>query len=199
MKTRRGSIVYASVRPPPVAPGRCPRHRRRRTRARAAPAAPARGRAGGRYPRRAGAVGPDAGVSVRDRRASCARGGSRWLLTPDAGKADRLEAFDEVSLRVDRRRANGERLTYFAEDERYVMTGTAASPVCVVDPDRATTGKTLVFFRSADKVLVDGNEEFRTQTKPRAAGLAHPHQHGEGTPVAPAARTCRCPHSAPTH
>jgi len=87
------------------------------------------------------------------------------VLTPDAGKADRLEAYDEVNLRVETRRATGDRLTYFAEDERYVMTGSASAPVCVVDPSRATTGKTLVFYRSADRILVDGNEEIRTQTK----------------------------------
>jgi hypothetical protein len=88
-------------------------------------------------------------------------------LSKDAGKADRLEATSEVNLLVDLRRATGEHLTYYAEDDRYVMTGTAASPVCVVDPDRATTGKTLIFYRSsvADRVVVDGNEEFRTQTK----------------------------------
>jgi lipopolysaccharide export system protein LptA len=74
-------------------------------------------------------------------------------------------------LRVDQRRANGDRLTYFAEDERYVMTGSAAAPVCVANPDRATTGKTLVFYRSTDKVLVDGNEEFRTQTQTQTKGV----------------------------
>ena len=45
------------------------------------------------------------------------------VLSADAGKADRLEAYDDVNLRVEMRRATGERLTYFAEDERYVMTG----------------------------------------------------------------------------
>jgi LPS export ABC transporter protein LptC len=86
------------------------------------------------------------------------------VLAAGAGRADRLEAYDDVNLRVEMRRATGVRLTYFAEDERYVMTGTATSPVCVVDPTRATTGKTLVFYRSADRILVDGNEETRTQT-----------------------------------
>jgi LPS export ABC transporter protein LptC len=94
------------------------------------------------------------------------------VLTPDAGRADRLEAYDDVNLRVETRRATGDRLTYFAEDERYVMTGSAVSPVCVVDPTRATTGKTLVFYRSADRILVDGNEETRTQT--RSGGVCAP-------------------------
>jgi lipopolysaccharide export system protein LptA len=63
------------------------------------------------------------------------------VLSADAGKAERLEAYDDVNLRVEMKRATGERLTYFAEDERYVMTGTAVAPVCVVDPNRASTGK----------------------------------------------------------
>jgi LPS export ABC transporter protein LptC len=96
------------------------------------------------------------------------------LLTPDAGKADRMEAYDDVTLRVEMKRASGDRLTYFAADERYVMTGSAVAPVCVVDPNRASTGKTLVFYRSADKVLVDGNEETRTQTKSGGACATSP-------------------------
>jgi lipopolysaccharide export system protein LptA len=100
-------------------------------------------------------------------------------LTEDAGKADRMEAYDTVSLQVERAtgnrvRATGDRLTYFTEDERYVMTGTAVAPVCVVDPNRASTGKTLVFYRASDKVLVDGNEERRTQTKSGGACATSP-------------------------
>ena len=146
-------IVYESVKPAPAAgpggrQGRRPHPLRLRAGAAARAAARSRGAGAAGAPaacrwRRAGA---DAGLR------SGPQGELRaWriemALTPDAGKADRLEAFDDVNLRVDQRRANGERLTYFAEDERYVMTGSAAAPVCVVDPDRATTGKTLVFYR----------------------------------------------------
>jgi hypothetical protein len=101
------------------------------------------------------------------------------ILTPDAGKADRMEAYDTVSLGVaratgERLRATGDRLTYFAEGERYVMTGSAVAPVCVVDPNRASTGKTLEFYRASDKVIVDGNEETRTQTKSGGACAVSP-------------------------
>jgi lipopolysaccharide export system protein LptA len=90
-----------------------------------------------------------------------------------------MEAYDTVLLQVaratgERLRATGDRLTYYAEDERYVMTGSAIAPVCVVDPNRASTGKTLVFYRSTDKVLVDGNEETRTQTKSGGACAVSP-------------------------
>jgi lipopolysaccharide export system protein LptA len=162
-------VSYEARRPPPVArgAGRSP------AAAPAAPATPAvRGPVRGRstapvpvVPMQAYLGGPQGELRA-------------WrietVLSQDAGKADRLEAYDDVTFRVDMKRASGDRLTYFAEDERYVMTGTAVAPVCFGDPSRATTGKTLVFYRSADKVLVDGNEETRTQTKSGGACAALP-------------------------
>ena len=79
------------------------------------------------------------------------------------GSLDRAEAYDEVRLRSERRTADGARMTYFAADERYVMTG---APVRTVDEEcRETTCKTLTFYRSTDRILCDGNEENRTLTK----------------------------------
>jgi LPS export ABC transporter protein LptC len=177
-------VTYESTKPIPVARGRnagrgavppvAPQASARGAPSSTAPQAPARGAtpagrtaAAGRggAPGRAAVVPGPTQAYVSGPQGQLRAWRIEMVLTPDAGKADRLEAYDEVNLTVDQRRANGERLTYFAEDERYVMTGSATAPVCVVDPDRATTGKTLVFYKSADKVLVDGNEEFRTQTK----------------------------------
>jgi len=62
------------------------------------------------------------------------------------------------------RKANGGRLTYHAADERYLLTGSAAAPVTVLDGCRAVTGKTLTFFRSTDRIVVDGDRELRTRT-----------------------------------
>jgi LPS export ABC transporter protein LptC len=165
-------IVYEAVKPPPAPRGRAAA--RGQTPTAPAPAARGRGRVTG-APAQGSAVGTRGAPVVPMPRQAYLSGPQGELrawriemaLAPDAGKADRLEAFDTVSLRVDQRRATGDQLTYFADEERYVMTGSAAAPVCVVDPDRATTGKTLIFYRSsvADRVLVDGNEEIRTQTK----------------------------------
>lgn len=175
-------LVFESRRPEPVVRGRGARGTVPSPPPVAATPPVARGRASAAAPRGGTAAG------ARGRAGQTARGAvpagpqpayvqgpqgelRAWriemTLSKDAGKADRLEATSEVNLLVDLRRATGEHLTYYAEDDRYVMTGTAASPVCVVDPDRATTGKTLIFYRSsvADRVVVDGNEEFRTQTK----------------------------------
>ena len=78
---------------------------------------------------------------------------------------ERLEAYTDITLRLDARVATGTRLTYYTADERYELSGTAATPVKVVEPCRETTGKTLIFFKAADRIIVDGNEEIRTRTK----------------------------------
>ncbi len=87
------------------------------------------------------------------------------VLAEKGGHLDRLEAYTNVSLKLEMRTATGERLTYFADDERYVMSGAGAKPVRVLETCKETTGKTLTFFKSTDRIIVDGNEEIRTQTK----------------------------------
>ncbi len=64
-----------------------------------------------------------------------------------------------------RRTATGGRLTYRASAEQYDIAGTAAAPVKVVESCREITGKTLTFYKSTDRITVDGNEEIRTETK----------------------------------
>ena len=85
-------------------------------------------------------------------------------LAPAESRLDRLEARGGVTLRQDARVATGARLTFHAADERYVMSGAPAAPVRVVEPCRETTGNTLTFFKSIDRIVVDGNEEIRTRT-----------------------------------
>jgi lipopolysaccharide export system protein LptA len=91
-------------------------------------------------------------------------------LAKTEDRADRLEAYGNVNVRIDTRLATGARLTYFADDERYVLSGAPNVGVKVVDGCRETTGKTLTFFKSTDRIIVDGNEEVRTQTRRGATG-----------------------------
>jgi len=88
-------------------------------------------------------------------------------LQPGANEVDHLEAYSAVDVPVkvrtpDGRNATGLRLSYKASEERYDMKGT---PVTIVEECRVTTGRTLTFFKSVDRIIVDGNEESRTQTK----------------------------------
>ena len=80
------------------------------------------------------------------------------------GSLERAEAYEKVRLEADARTATGARMTYYAADEKYVMSG-APVRILEVDECRETTGKTLTFWRSTDRILVDGNEENRTLTK----------------------------------
>jgi LPS export ABC transporter protein LptC len=88
------------------------------------------------------------------------------LVLDASGEAlERLEAEGAVSLRSEGRSSTGLHLTYLAADARYVMRG---APVRVLEQRpgecRETLGRTLTFFRSTDTILVDGNEESRTQS-----------------------------------
>jgi LPS export ABC transporter protein LptC len=91
----------------------------------------------------------------------------------------RLEAYAKVMFLMTtptgaRRRGVGERLTYFANEERYVMSGPVANVTEQTPQEcRETTGRTLTFFRATDSITVDGNEEVRTQTK---SGVTCPEQ-----------------------
>ncbi len=84
-------------------------------------------------------------------------------LKPSGDELDRAEAYDNVTLREQNRKTTGMRMTYTTADERYVIVG---APVKIIDEcERETTGKTLTFLKSTDSIVVDGNQQTRTQTK----------------------------------
>ncbi len=84
-------------------------------------------------------------------------------LKPSGNELDRAEAYDEVKLSESGRKTSGSRMTFFAEEERYKVTGT---PVMVIDDcGQETSGRTLTFLRATDTITVDGTKQFRTQGK----------------------------------
>jgi LPS export ABC transporter protein LptC len=98
------------------------------------------------------------------------------LYLDETGRGlQRLEAYTKVVFltvtpKGARRRGTGERLTYFAKEERYVMSGPLAHVAEQMPQEcRETTGRTLTFFKATDSITVDGNEEVRTQTKSGAS------------------------------
>src|SRR3970282_105613 len=86
------------------------------------------------------------------------------LLAPTASRLERLETHADVNVRLHQRDAPGDRMPYHADDERCVMPGIATVPVRIVEECRETTGKIVTFFKSVDRVIVDGNEAVRTQS-----------------------------------
>ena len=91
------------------------------------------------------------------------------VLAKTESRIERLEAYTGVNVRLDTRIATGDRLTYQAGEERYVMTGVPTVPVKIVEECRETLGRTVTFFRTADRIIVDGNEEVRTRSSRGAA------------------------------
>jgi Meckel syndrome type 1 protein len=95
------------------------------------------------------------------------------MFLDESGRGlERLEAYTNVTYiqkttEGSTRRGMGDRLTYFADDGRYIMSGI---PVNVLEKMptaecRETTGRTLTFYRSTDSITFDGKEQSRTQSK----------------------------------
>lgn len=88
-------------------------------------------------------------------------------LDPSGDELERAEAYaekeDKLTLREQHRTTTGNRMTYTAGTETYVINGL---PATVVDEcGRETIGRTLTFVKSTDTIVVDGNQQIRTQTK----------------------------------
>lgn len=84
------------------------------------------------------------------------------VLSPADRSLERIEGSGDVVARVEGRDARGAQLTHLTSDGRYVLTGT---PVQLTEDCRVTTGRTLTFYGSAGRIIVDGNDATRTTTK----------------------------------
>ncbi len=118
-------------------------------------------------------------VPVRDAQLSGPQGDLRGerieiVLAKEGNKVERLEGYTGVTLKLDKRTAVGSRLTYYASEERYVMSATGTTRVKVTDVKTAasgavtcseTVGRTLTFYKSTDTISVDGNDQNRTETQ----------------------------------
>ena len=88
-------------------------------------------------------------------------------------QVDRMTATGHVVLTLEGRRGTGERLEYSSVTGEYVLTGTAATPPKMTDPDRGTvTGEALIFHSRDGSVSIEGGgSETRTETTaPEAHG-----------------------------
>ena len=97
-------------------------------------------------------------------------------LAEQGSTVDRLEAYTNVSVRLldTARTATGDRMTYYASDQRYEFTGLPTTPVKLVEPGcRETTGRSMTFFKATDSLIVDGANVTRTRSG-RAAGPCTP-------------------------
>jgi lipopolysaccharide export system protein LptA len=74
-----------------------------------------------------------------------------------AARVDRMTARGNVKLNSEGRHGTGEQLVYTGETGEYVLTGTAATPPRMSDPERGTvSGEALIFHSRDDSVSVEG-------------------------------------------
>jgi lipopolysaccharide export system protein LptA len=108
-------------------------------------------------------------VYERDARLDGSQGNVRadrieLVLATTGNDLQQLTAQGAVKVNVDSREASGQHLVYHPADAKYILNGT---PVVLrqVKECHESTGRTVTFFRGSDRVIVDGNEETRTQMK----------------------------------
>jgi len=87
------------------------------------------------------------------------------------GQLDRMVAEGDVVVQQPGRRAEGQRLTYTAADDKFVLTG---GPPSIFDAEQGKiTGVSLTFFRRDDRVLVEGEASSPVVTHTRVAPELH--------------------------
>jgi len=80
-------------------------------------------------------------------------------------KLEKIIASGLVIVTQPTRHANGEKLTYTSEDDRFILTG---GPPSIFDAERGKiTGVSLTLFRRDDRVIVDGNSSLPAVTNTR--------------------------------
>ena len=81
-------------------------------------------------------------------------------LAADGGSVKSLVAGEPVEVEQGVRRATGTRGTYTPENETMVLVG---EKVTLKDPGQELEGRTLTFHVGDDRILVDGQEQVRTE------------------------------------
>jgi lipopolysaccharide export system protein LptA len=106
-------------------------------------------------------------VFLKPRSASGPVGSSKNQTLGEAQRLEKIVATGRVVITQPMRRGTGDTLVYTADEDKYVLSGGAPS---IFDAERGKiTGVSLTFFRSDDRVLVEGNEANPTVTHTRVA------------------------------
>ena len=76
-------------------------------------------------------------------------------MSGPGGQIDHIVASGRVDFQQGERKATGDKLVYTADDEHFVLTGTADAPPRVTDPVHGTvSGSSLIFNNRDDSVVV---------------------------------------------
>jgi lipopolysaccharide export system protein LptA len=80
---------------------------------------------------------------------------------------DHIVAKGQVVVTQPNRKAIGDQLVYTADEDKFVLTG---GPPSIFDAERGKiTGVSLTFFRTGDRVVVEGSDSSPTVTHTRVA------------------------------
>jgi LPS export ABC transporter protein LptC len=95
------------------------------------------------------------------------------VLAKEGSAAERIEAFTNVRMTQGFRTVSeGARMTYYSDEEKYVMTAGPSLPVKLVERQggacREFSGRSLTLYKSNDTIFIDGQKQNRTQTAPSA-------------------------------
>jgi lipopolysaccharide export system protein LptA len=84
---------------------------------------------------------------------------------------DHMIAYDDVVITQPNRHADGQKLVYTVADDKFVLTGgPPTGPPSIFDAEQGKiTGVSLTFFRSDDRVLVEGKASTPVVTQTRVA------------------------------
>jgi lipopolysaccharide transport protein LptA len=127
------------------------------------------------YTGKAHMVGPEGDVSAEK---------LELFLKPGANELERAEGYGAngtVIVKETGRTASGERLTYTAKSETYLMTGTPVTVIETTPPDcREHVGTVATFVRAIDTVSMSGNGVIRAVQTQIACPASAP-----GTPASP--------------
>lgn len=86
---------------------------------------------------------------------------------PMPSQLDHIIATGRVVITQPGRRGTGDKLTYYQDDARYILTG---GPPLIYDAQRGTVrGATLTFFSNDDRVLVEGSSAVPTVSHTRVS------------------------------
>ncbi len=118
-----------------------------------------------------------AGAVVAETATATSSSDSAELLLMPAGNSgaggqaqvDRMTATGNVVLTSPGRRGTGTQLVYSCVTQDYVLTGTAAAPPKMTDPEQGSvTGDTLIFHSGDDSVSIEGGGAQETRTESNA-------------------------------
>lgn len=100
-------------------------------------------------------LAPERAAVMKTAPASKPKGAAASQMAGPGGQIDHIIAAGHVDFQQGERKATGDKLVYTADDEHFVLTGTADAPPRVTDPVHGTvTGSSLIFNNRDDSVVV---------------------------------------------